>query len=466
MILGSIDIVPHQDLLNPLFGGDDDDEHAWGDLPYACDAPYSQNISDFTKPTRVIGRLPDIQAMKNTAYFVKLLDNAAKWVSLAPSSYDDYFAVSALTWQKSTKLSVKKTFGSNEKVFVSPTAGPPWNAPDLAPLAHFINCHGNSGRSAFYGEDPNATGEAKYPIAHQTIHVRNFIEPGTVAAVECCFGAELYKPHADIDPEHGICQEYLYDDAYGFFGATTIAYGPAVGHGAADIICAAFLKHVRAGDSLGLAALAARQDFIKACDVMDPIDLKTLGQFNLLGDPSIHPVHAAAKATGKTLAAAKKSPEALNTARAEQPALDDGYRQRREDLRASAARVAGKVSMASTHVPDPLMDSRARAAAQAAGITPSDVKTFELQRPTNAPRRKAMAGMKAVMAPPAPARICVVTGRTSDQQPPAAHQVPAKGKGVTKGKDGGHPGPSPFVVAVMKERLDGSMTMVRKVFSK
>src|SRR5262249_17874102 len=41
MILGAVDVVPHQDLRNPLYHRDDDDDlKAWSDLPYACDAPY------------------------------------------------------------------------------------------------------------------------------------------------------------------------------------------------------------------------------------------------------------------------------------------------------------------------------------------------------------------------------------------------------------------------------------------
>src|SRR5688572_27337833 len=40
MILGSVDVVPHQDLKNPMLDpGNDDDKHALGDVPYACDAP-------------------------------------------------------------------------------------------------------------------------------------------------------------------------------------------------------------------------------------------------------------------------------------------------------------------------------------------------------------------------------------------------------------------------------------------
>jgi hypothetical protein len=44
------------------------------------------------------------------------------------------------------------------------------------------------------------------------------------------------------------------------------------------------------GASLGRAALIARQRFVQQTAELDPVDLKTLGQFNLLGDPSVHPV--------------------------------------------------------------------------------------------------------------------------------------------------------------------------------
>ncbi len=51
LILGSIDVVPHQDPKNPVFVDDqEDDPVAWGDLPYACDAPYSRDIAKFIGP--------------------------------------------------------------------------------------------------------------------------------------------------------------------------------------------------------------------------------------------------------------------------------------------------------------------------------------------------------------------------------------------------------------------------------
>ena len=61
VLLGAVDVIPHQDVFNPVFSpGSDDDEFAYGDLPYACEAPYSQQAKNFLGPTRVVGRLPDL----------------------------------------------------------------------------------------------------------------------------------------------------------------------------------------------------------------------------------------------------------------------------------------------------------------------------------------------------------------------------------------------------------------------
>jgi len=88
----------------------------------------------------------------------------------------------------------------------------------------------------------------------------------------------------------------------GFFGSTTIAYGPSEGNGNADLICQYFLQRVLAGASLGRAALEARQKFAGEHTHLDPFDLKTLAQFYLLGDPSLQPVCFAGHALSRTRA--------------------------------------------------------------------------------------------------------------------------------------------------------------------
>jgi hypothetical protein len=288
MILGAPDIVPHQDLKNTAFEpGGDDDEFAFGDLPYACDAPYSRDIATFKGPTRVVGRLPDLTGASDPSHLITLLANAEKYKSNAESDYSTYFGLSADSWRNSTERSLFDIFGNSDSLVLSPPTAHNHPPKRLAPKAHFINCHGGLTDPQFYGQKGT-----KFPVSLKSTGIKDRITPGTVAAVECCFGAELYDS-ATLELPLPISQHYLIQGAYGYFGSSTIAYGPAVGNGVADIITKEFLLSVFEGASLGRAALIARQKYIAQAGELDPIDLKTIGQFNLLGDPSIHPVKSA-----------------------------------------------------------------------------------------------------------------------------------------------------------------------------
>ena len=164
----------------------------------------------------------------------------------------------------------------------------------LGAIVHTSNPVSTPDELAFQLNDGNAkilvTVNALAEKAKAAI-VESKIARGTVAAMECCYGAELYEPDDGVHP--GIANTYLQSGAYGYLGSTTIAYGPAKGNGSADLICQYFLKSVCDGASLGRAALEARQKFASQSAELDPIDLKTLAQFVLLGDPSIHPVKSA-----------------------------------------------------------------------------------------------------------------------------------------------------------------------------
>lgn len=312
MILGAIDVVPHQDLINPVFGQDEDmDKCAWGDIPYACDQPYSRQPDKFIGPTRVVGRLPDLTGGNDPEYLVGLLRTAAGWKSLTRQDYSDCFAISALPWKKSTSLSLDKLFGSSKNLHVSPAAGPKWTNAQLSRRSHFINCHGSPAEPEFAGQK----GEDFFPTAHQAKWVGGKISEGTVASVECCYGGELYDPALALG-QAGICNTYLANKAYGYFGASTIAYGPADSNGAADLICRYFLQQILRGASLGRAALEARQEFALAGSDLDPIDMKTIAQFSLFGDPSIHPVAAATPQTMTASGFAKGARKAGSAAKA------------------------------------------------------------------------------------------------------------------------------------------------------
>jgi len=289
MILGAIDVVPHQDLRNPAYDPpDDDDKWAWGDLPYACDAPYSRDPSDFRAPSRVLGRLPDLNGRGDAGYLVRLLGIAARYRRRAREDYQPHFGLSTRSWVNSTALSLKNLFGSAEALNVSPPKGPRWSQAALRRRIHFINCHGAAADTWFYGENARETDQPRALSALLLGRGRRVVE-GTVVAAECCYGAELYDVR-ETGGQPGICNTYLYHGAYGFFGSSTVAYGPPDGNGSADLLCQYFLERVLRGASLGRAVLEARQQFVRAASVLDPVDLKTLAQFSLMGDPSVHPI--------------------------------------------------------------------------------------------------------------------------------------------------------------------------------
>jgi hypothetical protein len=164
----------------------------------------------------------------------------------------------------------------------------------LSRRVHFVNCHGADSDSQFYGQEGS-----NYPVAHQAKLVSGNVQAGTIAAAECCYGAQLWAPQG-VDGQEPMPIAYLRSGAFGFFGSSTIAYGPADSNGDADLICQYFIESVLGGASLGRAALEARQKFVRGVTVLSPVNTKTLAQFSLLGDPSIQPVPAPTAAAGVT----------------------------------------------------------------------------------------------------------------------------------------------------------------------
>jgi hypothetical protein len=290
VILGSIDVIPHQDMKNPLYvdpQGEDPDEFAYGDLPYACDAPYSQQISDFKGPTRVVSRLPDRTGANDPQGLVDLIDEIIRHQPRPRSDYSDYHAVSAQIWEASSRQSVGNMFGSNGDLQLVPPQGRPWPAKRLGRRVHFYNCHGSANDPRFFGQP--ASGAHQYPEALHSADLAGNIQPGTVVTAECCYGGQLYATTALLR-DAPTCNRYLEASAIGIWASTTIAYGPATGNGAADLITQYFITNVLRGASLGRAALQARQSFVRAASPAGPGDLKTLAQFNLYGDASVTPV--------------------------------------------------------------------------------------------------------------------------------------------------------------------------------
>jgi hypothetical protein len=285
MILGGPDVIPHQTLTNPVPAPDSDPDVP-SDLPYACAAAYSQDPRAFTGPTRVVGRLPDVTGAVDPSYLARLLEFIVTMRPAPVANYQAYFGLSTAVWQGSTQLSLTNMFGNSVGLNLSPPSGPDWTLTNLGPLSHFINCHGSSDSPQWSGE-----GAGRYPPALRAIGINQKITVNTIVAAECCYGAQLYAPPAPGDLS--ICNTYLLSGAIAFFGSTNIAYGPANTNGSADLITQYMIINMLAGSSAGTAALEARQRFVRVSGpALNPISLKTLAQFVLLGDPSIAPVIA------------------------------------------------------------------------------------------------------------------------------------------------------------------------------
>jgi len=297
MLLGSQDIIPHCQFRIPIPG--DDDTFTLSDVPYACHKPFSRIAGDFIAPGRVLGRLPDITGDNDPSYIIHLIQNSIKWKPLQAAKYEKYFALSVKWWQKSTRTSLDNTFQNNSSLKLSPPAKGSFKKSELGLMAHFFNCHGASRTSEFYGQDnENSNAFACFNSGM----LKNKVSYGNVTAAECCYGALLYNPNRPDKIDRPICNTYLQNNAIGYVGSTTIAYGPADSLGGADYMTQYFLIAIRKGASIGRAMLEAQQRFVEKGDVkMDPADLKTIIQFILLGDPSLSPVEGTPKTTpGKT----------------------------------------------------------------------------------------------------------------------------------------------------------------------
>lgn len=393
MILGAPDVIPHQDMSNPLFDPPDEpDRYALGDLPYACDAPYSRDIAKFKGPTRVVGRLPDLAGAKEPSYLLGLLDIAAKHRKRDVADYGVYFGLSTDSWRHSTALSLFNVFGNSSAMTLSPPSGPGHSAKHLAPLAHFINCHGGKSDPAFYGEKGSAQ-----PESLTSTSIKGKIKTGTVAAVECCYGADLYDSVTLALPIP-ICQHYLKQGAYGFFGSSTIAYGPTSGNAQADLMAQYFLLAILEGASLGRAALLARQKFVEQAAELDPADLKTLGQFILLGDPSVHPARVP---TATELPKGIRAGEAERLQRKSRRAKLRAEGEFLYDTKPTASRKSRAVPKSTTVAQALTNIARAAGIGTEKGFTAYDVKT--------PPAAKSRRGKSAAIA----SRYYVVVSRPS-----------------------------------------------------
>jgi hypothetical protein len=282
VLLGAPDVIPHQELTNPVYNPPGDpDQVVPSDLPYACVSPYSQDPTTFVGPSRVVSRIPDLAEGNDSSYLVSVLDYASGSSPGNYLAYTNYLGVTAQVWAGSAQLSLAAIFGNSALLQQVPPAGYQWSVGQLQAMSHFFNCHGAPNDHRFYGQLGSS-----YPVAHDASYVVGKLHVGTVLAAECCYGAQLFDPSLN-GGQMGMANTYLQQGGYGYFGSTTIAYGPADANANADLICQYYIQQILKGASVGRAGLAARQSFAQSAGAISPTDLKTLAQFLVLGDGSV-----------------------------------------------------------------------------------------------------------------------------------------------------------------------------------
>ena len=323
LLLGGPDIIPHQHLENPIkrekiivkiaFPAIPVDvSHVPSDLPYACDSGYSSEVEDFLNPTRVVGRLAGVTGCEDPTGLIKSIKTAIECQPVDRKEYEDYFSISTRNPKPGlAQECLDNIFGNHNNLKISPPESyMGLNKEELQKKSHFIVCHGAPNFPLWIGEESffywltkgRRNGEDRFAIALDPDNIINTIKPQTVAAAINCFGAQLYDPKKasqdyfealqdklkkiKLDPRdfriEGICNTYMNNSAVAFCGSTSLAYEPG--------IIEEFFNNVLDGASIGRAFLQSRQTFVRLNPKLSRIELKTLAEFILLGDPSAHPI--------------------------------------------------------------------------------------------------------------------------------------------------------------------------------
>lgn len=283
LIFGASDIIPFVRMKNPIYDPPegDTDFRVETDLPYCCDSAYSNDPEKFFSPTRVVGRLPDIVGLAEPRVFTILVDHLVKHKAGDAKDFKSYFALSVWKWRVSTGLNLEIIAGNQKKIFTSPEKGPQFTKKQLKPKLHFINCHGSTNDTVFYGQKGQ-----DFPPALTTSSLAGKVTFGTAVAAECCYGNQLFEP--DSLEQMPICNRYLTEGALAMVGSSTTSYGPPQSLGLSDLITQYFLVNLLAGASTGRAFLQAQQKFLQeSAPHIDPYEVKTYTQYYLLGDPSL-----------------------------------------------------------------------------------------------------------------------------------------------------------------------------------
>lgn len=296
LLIGGDDCIPFHRLHNPI---PDDEKILLSDNPYACDD------SGYLIPQRIVARIPtsddnDPRVLLTvlhtmTSYHAsahhegRLGFDLGAWLRIRNADGNDLArGIAAEVWHAPSR-EILHNLHADAKLFTSP----PLDQQQLTKRmlsGHevlYINLHGASGMPHFYGQAENSWGAATaLPIAITPDHMSVSTIGGTILLSEACYGAELIGRTT----ANSIPLRALSNGALAFVGSTVNAYGsaqtPLLG---ADLLFERLTHHMAHGLPVGLALHFARLEFAQTMydrqGFLDDVDMKTLIEFILLGDP-------------------------------------------------------------------------------------------------------------------------------------------------------------------------------------
>ena len=286
MIVGDSSVIPSAKWRNPVYdplGEGDCDMYVTSDLAYLTfdtESPWDGMEYYFDNITQV-GRVPtcaDTDFKEAEIYF-----RNTRFAMLHDSVKS--FACSAKIWERTSKVefsSVKPYMVTSPDYTSSPAHAKKFNLKLLGQLSPdynllCFNLHGSDESNAWYGQS------SKFVPEGFNAELLPDTKKSYAMITEACYGA---KPKiCPDDDDKSILLTALANRCLSFVGSTQIAYG--LGDGrlcGADIIADAYLKSIIKGNTFGEAFLDALCAINK--NNMNEIDIKTLAEFALYGDPS------------------------------------------------------------------------------------------------------------------------------------------------------------------------------------
>jgi hypothetical protein len=300
LLIGGDDSIPFHRLPNPLH---DDDPVVLSDTPYGSDD------AGYLLPHRVVARLPD-GAGDDPKLLLTLLDHMLEHHQSSGARQKRSFHLALLGARRTVLRRAEPTTDTGYSAEIwressravldaldaaAPLAAcPPLDADtvDAAGWADrrvlYMNLHGASGLPNWYGQPdvlwPGAA--TRLPIALRPDQLTARGVAGGLLISEACYGAELAERTLDTS----IPLRALAEGILACIGATVSSYGssgaPLIG---ADLLCQRLLAQLAAGTPVGAALHQARLEFAQTMyrrqGYLDDVDVKTLTEYVLLGDP-------------------------------------------------------------------------------------------------------------------------------------------------------------------------------------